>query len=121
MRFFFKINLLHPRVSLKKNIFFNMEFNKIHNNPQNILNPFNENKKLDYFMMGNGYQKYVKYFLENYVAQSDNGIIFEEMNIDQNQIGIDSIEKDMTLIEDNKIMARICFYINKDINIQIKF
>ena len=94
----------------------NIVYNEINSNPKNNKNSLTSSDKLDYFTVGNDIQKTLQFYYTNYVSKIDAGIIFEEIVIDENKIGISKIDKDLRLSKD-LYLASLSFYMSKEVKI----
>jgi len=102
---------------LEENYWINIVNQYIKPNPKNYKNPLKIDYGLDYYLLGNGFYKYVDYFFDNYILETDKGIIFNENQLEDNKIGIGEIKPDFVLKMNNHLLIEINFYMSNIVHI----
>jgi len=100
---------------LNSNLYVNFFYDKIRSDPKNYKNSLQKILKMDSHLVGNDIFKGFNLFYTKYVAEIDSGLIFEDIKIEQKELGINSINNDFKFTKDSKELLGLYFYASKEV------
>ena len=98
---------------LNQPLYIDIKYSQVNSNPTKQDNSLFPIKRSTYFSIANGLQKSLEFYYTSYVAQMDNGLIFEDYKTKQNIVGVTNVEKDFKLIyKDDDYLVTLTFYMS---------